>query len=112
MVVVPLAQPGMEVMVQRNNRSESEDANWVRLAAGAGLLAGGLLLLTGRLRAGLATAAAGAALAILDQQDTVKEWWSAVPGYIDQAQHLLATADATVAEVAAQRERLHRIFAR
>lgn len=109
MVVVPLAQPEMERVVERRS-SPCEGSNWARIAAGGSLLAGGLLLLTGRHRAGLVTAAAGTALAVLDQQETVKAWWNALPGYIDQAQQLLAKADATVAEVASQRERLHRIL--
>ena len=109
MVVVPLVQPEMEVMVERRGYA-CESTNWVGIAAGGSLLAGGLLLLTGRPRAGLVTAVAGTALAALDQQETVKSWWNALPGYIDQAQRMLAKADATVAEVAAQRERLHRIL--
>lgn len=109
MVVVPLAQPEMEVMVRRHV-SQPQSPSWVSLAAGASVFAGGFLLLTGKPRAGLVTAAAGTVLAALDQQDTVRSWWNAVPGYIDQAQRLLAKADATVAEVAAQRDRLQRIL--
>jgi hypothetical protein len=91
---------------------ESEGTSWARLAAGGSLLAGGLLLLTGNRRAGLVTAAAGTALAVLDQQETVKAWWNALPGYIEQAQHVLGKLEEGVAEVAAQRERLHRILTR
>jgi hypothetical protein len=109
MVVVPLAQPEMEVMVRRNVRP-AEGPSWVSVAAGASVFAGGFLLLTGKPKAGLVTAAAGTVLAALDQQETVKTWWNAVPGYIEQAQRLLAKVDSTVAEVAAQRDRLHRIL--
>jgi hypothetical protein len=111
MVVVPLAQPEREVLVRRDV-CESEGPNWIRIAAGGSLLAGGLLLLTGRLRAGLATAAAGTVLAAFDQQEAVKLIWNAIPGYIDQAQHLLGKVEETVAEVAAQRDRLHEILTR
>jgi hypothetical protein len=86
--------------------------NWARVAAGGTLLAGGLLMLTGNRKAGLVTAASGAALAILDQQETVKAWWGALPFYIDTVQRVLVQAEQTVAEVAAQRERLHRILSR
>ncbi|MGA2536204.1 MAG: hypothetical protein ABSF53_09325 [Terracidiphilus sp.] len=109
MVVVPLAQPEMEVMVKRDV-CESEGPNWVRIAAGGSLLAGGLLLLTGKVRAGLATAAAGTVLAAFDQQETIKMLWNSMPGYIDQAQRLLGKVEETVAEVAAQRDRLHEIL--
>jgi hypothetical protein len=111
MVVVPLTQPEREVMNERRI-CESEGTNWARFAAGGSLLAGGVLLLTGNRRAGLVTAAAGTALAVLDQQETVKAWWNALPGYIEQAQHVLGQVEETVAEVGAQRERLHRILTR
>jgi hypothetical protein len=86
--------------------------NWARFASGGALLAGGLLMLTGNRKAGLVTAASGAALAILDQRETVKALWDALPGYIDNVQNVLIQAEQTVAEVDAQRERLHRIFSR
>jgi len=109
MVVVPLTRMENEA---RNNRRicASTDMNWARLAAGGSLLAGGLLLLTGNRRAGLAVAASGTALALLDQQEMVREWWDSLPEYIDKVQHLLGQAEQTVAEVAAQRERLHKIL--
>ncbi len=111
MVVVPLAQPQKEAMAQRS--IDGADAtNWVRIAAGAGLLAGGLLLLTGRRKAGLVTAAGGTALALLDQQETVKAWWDALPGYIDRVQNMLGKVEETVAELEDQRARLDRVLSR
>lgn len=111
MVVVPLAQPETEVRVRRQI-VESEGANWARIAAGGSLLAGALLLLTGHRRAGLVTAAAGTTLALLDQQELVKDLWSALPSYIDQAQGLIGKVEETVVEIAAQRNRLHQILNR
>ena len=49
-------------------------------------------------------------LAMLDQQETVKTWWKALPGYIEKVQEVLGQVEHTVAEVSAQRERLHRIL--
>ena len=102
MVVVPLTQPERETAIDRR-RSDSDAMNWARFAAGGTLLAGGVLMLTGNRKAGLVTAASGAALAILDQQETVKAWWDALPGYIDKVQHVLGQVEQTVAEVAAER---------
>jgi hypothetical protein len=42
----------------------------------------------------------------------VKEFWNALPGYIDHAQRVLEKVEATVAEVASQRDRLHNILTR
>jgi hypothetical protein len=109
MVVVPLSR--MENEAKNYRRIvESEGTNWARIAAGGSLLASGLLLLTGNRRAGLATAAAGTALALLDQQEVVKALWDALPGYVDQAQHVLGQVEETVVELATQRERLHTIL--
>jgi hypothetical protein len=109
MVVVPLSR--MENEAKNYRRIvEAEGTNWARIAAGGSLLASGLLLLTGNRRAGLATAAAGTALALLDQQEVVKALWDALPGYVDQAQNLLGQVEETVVELAAQRERLHTIL--
>jgi len=85
-------------------------AEWARIAAGGSLLASALLLLAGKRRAGLVAAAAGTTLAMLDQQDTVRELWNALPTYIDKAQGVLGKVDATVAEVAAQHQRLQKIL--
>ena len=56
MVVVPLPQPENEFAPARRGR-KTEPPNWVRIVASGSLVAGGLLLLNGRHRAGLAVAA-------------------------------------------------------
>jgi hypothetical protein len=111
MVVVPLSR--MENEAKSNRRIfEYEGTNWARIAAGGSLLAGGLMLLMGNRKAGLVTASAGTALALLDQQETVKLWWDALPGYIDKVQDLLGRVEATVSELDGQRARLEKILSR
>jgi hypothetical protein len=101
----------MENEAKSNRRIfECEGTNWARIAAGGSLLASGLLLLTGNRKAGLLTAASGTALALLDQQETVKLWWDALPGYIDKVQDLLGRVEATVSELEGQRARLGQIL--
>ncbi len=109
MVVVPLTQPEKETRIVRRSSNE-EGTNWARFAAGGSLLAGGLLLLTGNRRAALVTAAGGTALALLDQQETVRAWWDALPGYIDSVQRFLNQAESTVKEIAEQRDRIHQVL--
>ena len=111
MVVVPLPQPENEFAPAPRVR-KSEQVNWVRITAAGTLVAGGLLLLNGRRRAGLAVAASGTALAILDQQELLRAWWNALPGYIDDLQGMLGKVQSTVDELSSQRERLHRILSR
>jgi Tfp pilus assembly protein PilN len=91
---------------------QAEGSQFARVAAGASLLAGGLLLLAGHRRSGLVTAAAGTAMAILDQQEAVKSVWHALPSFIEKAQGTIQKVEQTVIEIAQQRERLHQILSR
>jgi hypothetical protein len=63
-------------------------------------------------RSGTVAAASGAALALLDQQETLRSWWHTLPGYIDDVQRLLGQVQGTVDDIAAQRQKLRRILAK
>lgn len=89
---------------------QSESNEWITYAACGSLIAGGVLLLTGQRRAGLAAAVSGAALALLDQQDLLRTWWKQLPGYVDQVQHLVDQVQSTVEEVAVRRESLRQVL--
>ncbi len=60
----------------------------------------------------MVAAASGTALALLDQQETLRSWWNLLPGYIDQTQRVLSQVQDTVNEVAIKREALRRVLAR
>ena len=92
--------------------SEAECMSWIGYAAGGTRIVGALLLLAGKRRAGTVAAAAGAALTLLDQKETLNAWWNALPVYIDDIQRILDQVQETVEEIAIQREKLHRILAR
>jgi len=80
--------------------------DWLLYSAAGTLVAGGVLLVTGNRKAGLAVAATGAALAMLDQQETVKACWDALPGYLSEIQEILTRVQSTVEEIAAQGAKL------
>lgn len=107
MVVVPLTKP-VETMDEEPGAGDSCSVNWVTMAAAATLAAGGVLLVCGRPRAGLVTAASGMALTLLDQQDTVVSWWKALPNYLAEIQGVLERVQETLDDVSEQHERLHR----
>jgi hypothetical protein len=110
MGVVRIYEPETERYAE--TQVDGDSLNWVRLAAGGSLLAAGLLLVTGNRRAGLAAAAAGTTLTMLDQQETVRTWWNALPGYINGFQDVLSQVQESVDQVAAQRDKLHKILNR
>lgn len=108
-----------ELKPQSANRSTSAKlccalsaAPWLRIAAAGTLIAGGGLLLGGKQKAGLATASAGAALALLDQKETVLSCWDQLPGRIAQFQQLLGQLQETLDGVATQRDQIARILGR
>ena len=84
-----------------------ETRDWVEVAAGGSLLAGGLLLLTGQRRAGLVMAVAGAALTLLGEQETVRNWWDQFPGYVDRVQSLIGRVQSSMDELSVTRRNLH-----
>ena len=83
--------------------------SWLEAAT---LVASGALLLAGKNRAGLAVAATGTSLALIDQQDAMKKWWALLPGYISQIQDILNQVDKAVENFAEQREKLGRVLGR
>ena len=86
--------------------------DWVGLAVGGSFLAGGLLLLSGKKKAGLLVTASAMALTLIDQRETVREWWNTLPGYLDNAQRLLDQAANTIDDLAAKRDKLRSMFNR
>ena len=109
MVVVPLAKP-----VEQSNAASTArkacPASWVSIAAAGTLAAGGALILAGKPRAGMATAAAGTALIMLDQQEAVRHWWNALPGYLADIQDVLGRVQTALDDISSQRERLHKLL--
>lgn len=109
MVVVPLSKAANEPGLAP--RAEGADStSWMRIAAAGTLAASGALLLAGKRRAGLLTAVSGAVLAMLDQQEVVRAWFSAVPAYLEEAQELLDRAQTVVENLSVQGEKLRRVL--
>jgi hypothetical protein len=93
-------------------KSKQSMPDWVGTAVGGTFLAGGLLLLSGRKKAGLVVTAGAMALTLFDQKETVRQWWGALPGYLDHAQRLLDQAGHAIEDLAAKRDKLRGMFNR
>ncbi len=109
MVVVPLSQPAHDSAVPLSAPC-SNSVSLVRIAAAGSLTASGVLLANGKRRAGLVLAVSGTTLAMLDQQETVRRWWNALPGYIAEVQEMLGRVQKALDSFAVQREKLHNIL--
>ena len=117
MVVLPLSNLPKNFDVDPNalhaKRAASDASlNWLRITSAATLVTSGALLLAGKHRLGLAAAATGTSLALIDQQDTVKKWWSLLPGYIAEVQNVLTQVEGAVEEFAEQREKIGHVLGR
>jgi hypothetical protein len=111
MVVVPLTKPANESQ-DTPCASRAKAINCVQMVAGGTLVAGGVLLLSGKRREGLLVAASGTALALLDQHEKLCSWWNALPGLIDNVQRVLGQVQGTVDELSIQREKLRHLVSR
>ena len=93
-----------------NTGPEQANRDWVGIASGSALLAGALLLLTGRKRAGLVVAAGATAVTLLDQKETIVNLWHTLPQHLDKIQQFLDQTQHRVDDLATAREKLHGIF--
>ena len=110
---MPATAPRKDKNAPAGPRIQRDDStDWIKIAAGASLIAGGILLLTGQRRAGMAAAATGTTLAMLDQQDLLRTWWGQLPGYVDQIQDMIGQVQSTVEDFTARRESLRQVLTR
>jgi hypothetical protein len=86
--------------------------DWTHYVAAGTLLAGGVLMVTGHKRAGMAVAAAGTAMALFEEQEAIKSWWNNLPGYLNDAQDFLDKIEGYLEEAAIQGERLQSMLRR
>ena len=107
---VPLSPKTPAQIHMEPHREDSSSPDWIRYGAAGSLLAGGILLLTGNRRAGLLASAAGAALTMVQERELVKQWWEALPGYLDTTQRMLDQAQQTIDDLAAKRAKIMSII--
>ena len=110
---------GVAIFPDRENRSprinemsKTDSFDWVKFAACGTLVTGALLLLSGQKRAGLVMAASGTALALLDHEETLRDWWDAMPDYVDRAQYMLEQVQDVVEDITEKGESLRRVLSR
>jgi hypothetical protein len=110
------ASMGTVTILRRKKRypemttEQSKPVDWVTVAAGSALVIGGLLFLSEKRRAGLALAAAGSALAVIGEEETLRKWWAQFPVVVDQVQSLVSQVQSKVSEFAAKRDSLHEVL--
>jgi len=110
----------MSVTVLRKTRTtppeitgpDTQPVDWVKMAACGSLICGGILLLTGKKRAGLIAAASGTALAMVEHEDTLREWWQSLPRYVVHARSVIDRVQEVVDKISDKGESLRRSLRR
>lgn len=85
---------------------------WTRGLATGSLIAGAVLLATGKRKAGVAVTAVGAAAMLLEDVEGTKELWNSIPGYIESGQQVLSRVERFVEDLAEQGERVSKMLAK
>ena len=98
--------------MESHMETRHNENDWVGVAAGGSLLVGSLLLLGGKRRAGVVLTAAGTTLVMLQEQEMVRAWWQALPGFLDNAQRVLEEAQKTIDDLSSKRDKLRALFNR
>jgi len=75
------------------------------------MIVAGCLLLARKKRVGTVVAASGTAIALLDHEDTLRRWWQALPGYLEQSQRLMGKVLDALDSVGEMNESLRRDLA-
>jgi hypothetical protein len=84
---------------------------WTRTIAAGSLVVGALLLITGRRKSALAVSAAGAAVALLENPDIVREAWASMPRMVRASQDFLVRIEDFVEELNKQGVRVRKVLA-
>ena len=87
------------------------DSPWTRYVAAGSLVAGAVLVVTGRPRTALAVTAAGAATLLLERPEAAQEFWAKLPGYVRQGQDFLVRAESVIERLGVQAAKIRETVA-
>lgn len=90
--------------------STLSDIPWTRGVAAGSLVVGAILLVTGKRRSGLAVAAAGAAVTLLENPKAIKDAWDSMPRFVRASQDFLVRVEDFVDELNKQGIRLRKVL--
>src|ERR1022692_2351790 len=98
MVAVPIARSGYSTPSSQHfpaagsaslpAPAQGKPTDWTHLVAAGTVVAGGAMMVAGHRKAGLAVAAMGTVLALLEEPEAVETWWKNLPRYLNGAQDL------------------------
>jgi uncharacterized protein YoxC len=96
----------------RSITNAAAEVHWTRAVAAGSLVASAVLLFAGRRKAAVAVAAAGAAVAVLENPEGARDFWKSIPGHLQTGQEMLVKAEGLVEDIVKKGEKLQRAFTR
>ena len=90
----------------------TKNTHWSHQVAAASLVAGAVLLVSGRKREALVIAAAGAATTLLERPEAAQELWTKLPSYVRNGQDFLVRAETFLEKITEQAARLRETISR
>lgn len=105
-----IAQLPANASLGLSDKLKGTNLTWTRGLATGSLIAGAILLATGKRKAGIAITAVGAAAVLLEDIEGTKDIWNSIPGYIDQGQQVLTRVERFVEDLAEQGERVSKML--
>ena len=75
---------------------------WTRSLAAGTLLASAVLLVLGKRKSAIAVAAAGGAVALIEDPESVRRFWNDIPNYVQAGQKMLGRLEGLIEQVAEQ----------
>lgn len=90
----------------------ASDVPWTRVIAAGSLAVSAFLLFTGKRKAALAVAAAGATAAVLENPEGLRELWEKLPDHLRTGQDLLVKAESFVEDAMKKGEKFQKAFTR
>ncbi|HZZ41283.1 MAG TPA: hypothetical protein VFE06_19245 [Acidobacteriaceae bacterium] len=92
----------------RQVEHDLSEMHWTRGVAAGSLLVSAILLITGRRKSALAVAAAGAAVALLENPEAVRDFWDQAPRLLRSSQDFLVRIEDFMEELNKQGIRLRK----
>lgn len=97
--------------ITRKIETSLSEIPWTRTIAAGSFVVGALLLLAGRRKSALAVSAAGAAVALLENPEMVREAWNAMPRMVRTGQDFLVRIEDFMEELNKQGQQIRKVVA-
>jgi hypothetical protein len=109
----PMSLSSFPKQIEAKLPSSVSSVPWTRSVAAGTLLTSAVLLALGKRKTALAVAAAGGAVALIEDPESVRKFWDDIPNYVQAGQKLLGRLEGLVEQAAEQggqfREMLRRL---